>query len=600
MRLIGEDGSVELVADLQQLPLFHVSHGAPPLLLRSLIFRGGTTQPIIVIEGGDVTLEGCTFVDNAASAVEIRGGRLLVRGSNFANNRGQGAISARGDAQVTIESSSFVGNNANDGGALNAAGAARVTVMSTLFERNNATTNGGALSVTGLARIALGNQTLLSDNNAPNGRTAFFRGGRQAIYVLPTPIAHWLSNTEECKESDELCSIGSNITRLVDGALDDKFYPFECAPGLLGDSLNFSAQNSPQCNGVCPGGFFCRAATGGFASESPPVQCPNGTYCAPGSSAPTPCDAGKYGEPYYPEDAMTPSPLRDEDDCKICERGYWCRGGFQNPCPLGTYNDREGMSDVDSCSQCTEHSTTEAVGTVSAERCICEAGYYDRRSISGSATPVCERCRLGMGCGDDVGISLETIPLMRGYYRRSATSEDVHICMDAHVNCTGQRSGVTVVQCPESSSGCRGGSDPSRVCMPGLEGPFCRLCANGTTGSIEPSSGELSSGENDGDDNSHMIAFGQRTYYVSASKEQPAHCKRCAGYARRVHSSERRRRRRHRPTTRVALLHNKQSFDKGMRHGDHQLQQQVHATQQAEDHDRLLSDRGEGGQDLSD
>ena len=99
VRLIGEGGSVELVADLQQLPLFHVSPGAPPLLLRSLIFRGGTTQPIIVIEGGDVTLEGCTFVDNAASAVEIRGGRLLVRGSNFANNRGQGAISARGDAQ---------------------------------------------------------------------------------------------------------------------------------------------------------------------------------------------------------------------------------------------------------------------------------------------------------------------------------------------------------------------------------------------------------------------------------------------------------------------------------------------------------------------
>ena len=81
-----------------------------------------------------------------------------------------------------------------------------------------------------------------------------------------------------------------------------------------------------------------------------------------------------------------------------------------------------------------------------------------------------------MDCARD-GISLTALPLLRGYYRRLNTSEDIHKCGDASANCSATEDAY---QCEHSSSGCRGGDDPSSPCMPTLDGPLCRLCANST------------------------------------------------------------------------------------------------------------------------
>jgi hypothetical protein len=137
---------------------------------------------------------------------------------------------------------------------------------------------------------------------------------------------------------------------------------------------------------------------------------------------------------------------------------------------------------------------------------------------------------LSLGTGSiHKGLTIRTLPLLRGYYRTSTSSSDVRRCPDANAGC--QQSSMSF--CRTSTSGCLGGSalnivgdnqligDKGRAlrvangesstsggldellpgigsaCAPGLRGTYCQLCAN------------------------------RNSYYVGATSDTSAHCESC-------------------------------------------------------------------------
>ena len=136
------------------------------------------------------------------------------------------------------------------------------------FRGNNANMKGGALAVTaGLVLLSEG--TLLTGNTAGgSGALAMVTGGR-VIYSLPAPLGRWIRGP-------------TGQQQLNDGATDGDF-PYPCAPGLYGDTTETSAQDGPQCTGLCPEGKGCAGAT------VVPEDCTRGTYCPIGSMRGIPC-----------------------------------------------------------------------------------------------------------------------------------------------------------------------------------------------------------------------------------------------------------------------------------------------------------------------
>ena len=98
-----------------------------------------------------------------------------------------------------------------------------------------------------------------------------------------------------------------------------------------------------------------------------------------------------------------------------------------------------------------------------AGACVCAPGYYDNIAGVGVAEDrQCVLCKTGSSiCPADVsGVTLETLPLMPGYYRISNTSDDLRRCPDFG-----------------DGSGCVGGVGSGEgPCKENLKGPYCTLC----------------------------------------------------------------------------------------------------------------------------
>ena len=172
-----------------------------------------------------------------------------------------------------------------------------------------------------------------------------------------------------------------------------------------------------------------------------------------------------------------------------CPPGFWCTAGLTVACEVGFFNPASDANNQSACIQCPEHATTIGLNATHLLDCICEPGYYNHR-LNGVE---CLRCPVGTRC-DTPGSTLGRLWVRPGYYRPSNASIDVRVCADSSANC-----GDDVV-CPNSTSGCAGGNDPSTQCQPGLESHFCTSCANRSRDAL---------------------------YYVSASEEGPAACAAC-------------------------------------------------------------------------
>ena len=196
-------------------------------------------------------------------------------------------------------------------------------------------------------------------------------------------------------------------------------------------------------------------------------------WCAAGSSAPTPCASGSVG---------LAAGLASADECRSCPPGYWCSAGKAIPCMRNYFNELPGADDQSFCLPCPENAITLSNASVSFDACVCNKGFFaDTRILTIlqglraadqmksidfrlNASLFCHNCVSGAACraGDDEtadSITLETLPLLPGYWRNSPQSLDIRSCGD-------RASGTT--------PGCRGGV--GEPCKDWLAGPLCTEC----------------------------------------------------------------------------------------------------------------------------
>ena len=152
-----------------------------------------------------------------------------------------------------------------------------------------------------------------------------------------------------------------------------------------------------------------------------------------------------------------------------CALGYWCSAGKAAPCPEATYADPtlspSERDTLGSCLACPEESTSPPA-TTSVGGCLCREGYYD--SAPAPDDVVCLPYFSGINASDvEVGTTLATLPVERGYWRPSSNSTQVQFCRpDGN----------------SEDSACVGGratGDAGGPCRANTTGPYCSQCVDG-------------------------------------------------------------------------------------------------------------------------
>ena len=140
-----------------------------------------------------------------------------------------------------------------------------------------------------------------------------------------------------------------------------------------------------------------------------------------------------------------------------CPPGYWCSAANAIPCVPNTFQPEINQIDAGACQQCPEDAVSPKASK-SIDKCKCKPGYYDSEPAINKLR--CMQCKTGSDCTSEGGTTLETLPLLKCYYRTSSTSDDLRRCPDCNHN-----------------SGCVGGvGNGEGPCKDWLEGPYCRLC----------------------------------------------------------------------------------------------------------------------------
>ena len=158
-----------------------------------------------------------------------------------------------------------------------------------------------------------------------------------------------------------------------------------------------------------------------------------------------------------------------------CEAGYGlARTGSAERCSAcipGAFKPTRGN---DRCTDCPSDRTTVREGAISLSACVCKLGLFDHNGT-------CRSCpELGADCSA-VGVKVETLPVMEGYWRAATTTDVLHPC-------------YTRAFCPNSNAS----ANASATCAEGHTGPFCEICESGyyrsTIGGCVICQGSLSTG----------------------------------------------------------------------------------------------------------
>ena len=321
--------------------------------------------------------------------------------------------------------------------------------------------------------------------------------GGLVYYLLPTPPGYWLPNSEcvvnrgpcpsgssgdACRKSAPVCSVTSGTAdngwtpsgcqppvvpqpcdfKTDAGAngtssclLGKKVYllplrpvadtfPYPCAAGFLGAS-EANNQISSNCAGRCTAGYCPTERT------LVPTICPVALHPA-GSSAPV------------PRERLAPPQLSSASECMPCPSGSWCSTGIAVPCErYYAAASRRRIGRRRPSGPCPADSTTAAQGSFSITQCLCNAGFFTKTAdglVRGEGS--CIACPEGANC-NTTGLTVFTLPLKSGWWRRSTSSADLKHCTDEFA---------------PQGSGCIGGS-AAGACRPSLQGPYCILCSGG-------------------------------------------------------------------------------------------------------------------------
>ena len=309
---------------------------------------------------------------------------------------------------------------------------------------------------------------------------------------------------QACNWQANSAILGTTSQALEDTYQDEDF-PYACIRGRLG-SADPQYQVSPSCRSACPAGFFCPTEMTVTAQA-----CSPGHYCPESSSVPIPCAGGTYSSR---TDLIAQT--HPTHGCTECPRGHSCSSGALSPtpCGLGTHQSQLGQSECNACIQgqysavlgaetcltcgvgnysanvlsclpcaigefcpfgsttgikCpTLFTTTIGVGSTEEKDCVCRTGMYmqtittEKDSADGNKTTEttyqCVSCPSPgekTNCTYD-GATLETLPLIEGYWRSSPTSAELRWCF--------------------TREACVGGSNLSEVCRLGHRGAFCDSC----------------------------------------------------------------------------------------------------------------------------
>ena len=227
-----------------------------------------------------------------------------------------------------------------------------------------------------------------------------------------------------------------------------------CLPGSFTDS-----EGRATCTRCSPGTY--QNASGATACTD---NCTKSNWCAAGSSAPTPCEAGTYGGS---------EGLQRAEECTECPAGSWCSAGVLIPCGNGTYNDQRNAFNQGACVQCPANAVS-VQGASRVAECQCNAEYYN----NASGIPKCIRCGAGAACKVGVrGVTVATLPLKAGYWRLSPESTEIKRCPDAaHGNdsaCVGGDGTSTPAKTRRQLGS-------SNACRDTTTGPYCQLCDDGS------------------------------------------------------------------------------------------------------------------------
>eukprot|EP01135_Chromosphaera_perkinsii_P005913 Nk52_evm8s371 gene=Nk52_evmTU8s371 len=188
------------------------------------------------------------------------------------------------------------------------------------------------------------------------------------------------------------CPAGSaSAIRCASGKYQDKVGQsscIECPTGFFCD--NTKAAVVLFSSSDCPAGHFCPLGTK-FATQFP---CSSGTFSASKNlkqaSECTKCSAKKFcagtgntavsgdcSAGYFCQQGAATSSPRQDSSANICPVGHYCPLGTDVPikCPIGTFNDKEGLTVDSQCQQCTPGSYCSVPGSSSVTG-KCDPGYY--------------------------------------------------------------------------------------------------------------------------------------------------------------------------------------------------------------------------------
>ena len=295
----GEDGTL-----LVNLPItVKGGTGAPKLVLQRLRIMSNADAPaVLVTDEADLSVRDCYFMENPASAIRQISGRLEVR------------------------SSIFYGNGAADtsGGALQLLGGVSEILSSTL--EANAGLYGAAVYVFD-AVVSLGERTLLTNNFASKAGNSVSIANGTFNYLLPAPLGRWVGPVHQDGYRTNTSWLNYGYTSARDGygttthaihVFDDRAktsywdpgfplapfpprvieltqlahieedFPYACEAGYYRSNDHADFQDGPQCEAICPAGYYCPLGT------PHPIACFNASYCPTGSAWPIACPAGTY------------------------------------------------------------------------------------------------------------------------------------------------------------------------------------------------------------------------------------------------------------------------------------------------------------------